>query len=234
MQTEEPYWMEKAYEEAIAKMDLGLVTRNLVCRDITKALIEKCMDEKGKFLDYGGGYGLFVRLMRDVGFDFYRHDIYCDNVFAKEFDLQNVNNDDNFELLTAFEVFEHLTNPMQEINNMVSLTNSIFFSTELPPPLKNVKCVGDWWYFAPETGQHVAFYSAKTLQVIADSLNMQLLTDGKSYHLLTKKKVNPLLFKYALYSCHVKNKLLGKYFNNKHSLLQHDSILIKQSITSIQ
>jgi hypothetical protein len=50
-----------------------------------------------------GGYGMFVRLMRDGGFDFHREDPLCDNLFAQGFDRQD---DGTFELVTAFEVFE--------------------------------------------------------------------------------------------------------------------------------
>ena len=41
----------------------------------------------GSIVDYGGGYGLLVRLMRNSGFDFYRYDPYCANFFAKGFEV---------------------------------------------------------------------------------------------------------------------------------------------------
>ncbi len=48
------------------------------------------------FLDYAGGYGVFTRLMRDIGFDFYWHDPYTQNLFANGFEkdiklIQNLN-----------------------------------------------------------------------------------------------------------------------------------------------
>ncbi|PKP59337.1 MAG: class I SAM-dependent methyltransferase [Candidatus Altiarchaeales archaeon HGW-Altiarchaeales-1] len=158
IQTEKPYWLNEAYSSAISSLDVGLVSRNLSFVPITASIIEKYFKVNGKFLDYGGGTGLFVRLMRDKGFDFYRQDIYCENLFAQNFDINDLDDKKiKFELLTAFEVFEHLKDPLIEIEKMFKLSDSILFSTELQP-LENVT-PDNWWYFVPETGQHISFYS---------------------------------------------------------------------------
>ena len=70
VQTEEPYWLEEAYNTPINDSDTGMIMRNLWLKNIAATLIYFLFDKKRKFLDYGGGYGVFVRLMRDVGFDF--------------------------------------------------------------------------------------------------------------------------------------------------------------------
>ena len=111
IQTETPYWLNEAYSSAIADTDIGYITRNLVNRNIVSSLINTAFNSKGRFLDYGGGYGLFVRLMRDAGYDFYRQDKFCNNLFAQQFDIKSFNTINlSFDLLTAFEVFEHLEN----------------------------------------------------------------------------------------------------------------------------
>ena len=70
VQTEHPHWLEEAYESSINDSDTGMIMRNLWHRNITATLIYFLFNNKGRFLDYGSGYGVFVRLMRDVGFDF--------------------------------------------------------------------------------------------------------------------------------------------------------------------
>lgn len=55
---------------------------------------------------------MLVRVTRDLGFDFYWHDKYCDNIFAKHF---VANRESRFALLTAFEVFENLVDLLSEI-----------------------------------------------------------------------------------------------------------------------
>src|SRR6187551_714050 len=105
VQTQEPYWLQEAYSSAITVQDIGLVSRNYLYAQICRSIIKLFFSRKTKFLDYGGGYGMFVRLMRDKGFDFYRYDTYCKNMFAEGFDDKG---ELDYELITAFEVFEHL------------------------------------------------------------------------------------------------------------------------------
>jgi hypothetical protein len=74
IQTETPYWLEEAYSKAIASSDIGYVGRNVRMARVTRALISLAFAANKRFVDYGGGYGMFVRLMRDAGFDFWRYD----------------------------------------------------------------------------------------------------------------------------------------------------------------
>lgn len=188
IQTEQPYWLNESYSSAIASTDIGLVSRNINFQNSTAWIIKNYFDYKAKFLDYAGGYGLFVRLMRDNGFDFYRQDIYCENHFAKYFDISENDNIVNFELVTAFEIFEHLVNPIEEISTIFEFSDSIIFSTELQPQIK-MHSTDDWWYFAKETGQHVSFYTTKSLEVIAKKMNCYFYSNDRNLHILTKKEL---------------------------------------------
>lgn len=96
-------------------------------------------------------------------------------------------------MLTAFEVFEHLVNPMDEIEKMLKLSNTIFFSTELIP--SHHPKPGEWWYFGLEHGQHISFYTLRTLDMIAKKFNLNLYSNGTSLHILTDKSLKiPLEF----------------------------------------
>jgi 2-polyprenyl-3-methyl-5-hydroxy-6-metoxy-1,4-benzoquinol methylase len=194
IQTEEPYWLEEAYSQAVSDLDVGLVSRNLMYSPSVENIIKQSFRHDAKFLDYGGGYGLFVRLMRDKGFDFYRQDVYCENLFAKNYDITDLQPSSNFEILTAFEVAEHLSNPLDEFRTMLKLSDNILFSTELQPS-QQLLSANDWWYFVPETGQHISLYSFKTLQHIAASLDCYLFSN-QSLHLFSRRNFskNPLLF----------------------------------------
>ncbi len=192
IQTEEPYWMGEAYSEAITKSDVGLVSRNIAFSRLSAALLCAFFDRKAKFLDYAGGYGLFVRLMRDAGFEFYWHDKFCANLFAKDLEARNLK-DDRYELITAIEVFEHLANPMDEISEMFRISKNILFSTELIPP--SLPKPGEWWYYGPEHGQHISFYTPTSLAVIADKFGVNLYTNRESLHLFSEKRISPFLFK---------------------------------------
>ena len=192
IQTETPYWLDEAYSEVINSSDLGMVARNLGLARICRALVTVFFNSNGKFVDYGGGYGLLVRLMRNSGFDFYRYDPLCANFFAKGFDV-DVEAKHSYELVTAFEVFEHLVHPLEDIERMLAFSRNILFGTKLVPP-HNPK-PGEWQYYGLEHGQHVSFYTKKSLSVIAENFHLHLHSCRESIHLLSEKMAfSPLLF----------------------------------------
>jgi hypothetical protein len=198
LQTEDPYWLDEAYKSAIGKADTGILRRNQLFAKRSSAIISHFFDANNKFLDFAGGYGIFVRMMRDIGFDFYWGDPYAQNLFAKEFEH---NKQYNYELITAFECFEHFTDPINQIQKMLELSENIIFSTRTfqgSPPKPT-----DWWYYSLDSGQHISFYSITTLKYLAEKFKMHLNSDNKAFHMLSKKKINNLWFGAILKMSHV-------------------------------
>lgn len=189
-QTEEPYWLAEAYESAIVATDVGIVRRNLVLATVTKAIIEAFLDHRRTFIDFGAGYGLLVRLLRDQGYDFRWTDKYAENLFARGFEAERGNGD--FELLTAFEVFEHLPLPVEAVSEMLTYSPNILFSTTLMP--ESLPGPQEWWYYALGGGQHVALYSRRSLEVLARRFNKNFYTDRRAIHLLTDRRLPAGLF----------------------------------------
>ncbi len=196
VQTGPAVWLNEAYRSAITSSDLGLVKRNLTFANVCSVLIPILFPTSHRFVDYGGGYGLFVRLMRDAGFDFFRYDPICQNLFAQGLDVE-LPAVPAFDLVTAFEVFEHLIDPLHEITTMLKFGYSIFFSTELIAATAPSPQV--WPYYGLDHGQHIAFYSMQTLQVIAEKFGLRLYTNGQSIHLLTDKNISHRCFRMLLH-----------------------------------
>ena len=192
LQTEDPFWLKEAYENSITEADTGILGRNIGLSRVTAILLTHVFGNRGQYLDYAGGYGILVRLMRDEGFDFFWTDKYCDNLFAKGYEY----NDEVIDLITCFEAFEHYANPIGTMEEMLAISPNVFFSTELiTRPVPELK---EWVYLGPEHGQHVTFYSVKTLQFIANRFHLNLYTNGLSLHLFTKRKINPWFFRILL------------------------------------
>lgn len=234
IQTEEAYWLQEAYSSAITKLDVGLVERNELLRNKIIPILEKYFNANNLFLDYAGGYGLFTRMMRDKGYNFYHTDTYCQNLFAEFFSLSDLEQNTKFELITAFEVFEHLPNPLEGIKDMLRYSDNLLFTTELQP--EGLNKIEDWWYFIPETGQHISLYTEKSLDFIAQKLGYNFYSDGINIHLFTKKILseNPFQSKNVPYLIKTMKRKVDRYFRKlypeRESLLQRDWQFIKDGL----
>ena len=193
VQTGEPFWLEEAYKIPINKSDTGMIMRNYWFSNVTATIIYFLFDHKVKFFDYSGGYGIFVRLMRDTGFDFYWQDKHTENLFARGFEFKDSENN-QVELLTCFEAFEHFAEPAAELEKLLSISRNILLSTEFipdPPPSPD-----DWWYYGSEHGQHIGFFQKKTFEYLANKHSLYFYTNGQNIHLLSEKRFPTPAFKW--------------------------------------
>lgn len=215
--TEEPYWLDEAYEHSICTIDIGYVARNLSLREDVLPIISEIEEKKG-FLDWGGGYGLFVRMMRDAGYKFFCYDKYTKNLFSEHFAINELEN--KYDAITCFEVFEHFAEPLYEIEKILKFADTIIFSTEL---LKDkYKSVDEWWYFTPESGQHISFYNQATLKKIAQKYKMQFYTNGTNLHIFSKFKMNECILKKSFVSRLISFLYRKLVLKTKESLLMKD------------
>jgi len=192
------------------------VRRNIVNANICRAIIHAFLNPEARFVDFGGGYGMFVRLMRDYGFDFYRVDKYCQNLFAKGFDLEEPVGE-SLELLTAFEVFEHFSNPSANFVELLKLSSNILCGTELIPAT-NPK-PEEWWYYGLDHGQHISFYTVQSLKHLANCNGLNLYTNKRNFHLFTKKIIPQPFFQLL---CRHQISTVFNLFNRRTSLIAED------------
>jgi hypothetical protein len=182
-QTEAPYWLNESYQSSLNLSDTGLMHRCERMSKITTSIISLFFNKKGRFLDFAGGLGLFTRTMRDIGLDFYWHDLYTKNEVARGFEGQL---GEKYDLVTSFESFEHFENPLEEIENLLKMSKSLLITTDLisiPAPLHK-----DWWYYASEHGQHIAFHSKKSCEFLAKKNGLKYY-NFKNVHFFTDKKL---------------------------------------------
>jgi hypothetical protein len=192
VQTEHPYWLERAYAESINDSDTGIMARNQNNVNIvliTLLVIGRLGD---RVVDFAGGYGILTRLLRDIGVTALWSDSFSKNLLARGFE----HNGEPAGLVTAFESFEHFVDPGKELDRMLAIAPNVLLSTEIiadPVPPFN-----QWWYYGREHGQHIGFYTLDTLRMLAERRNAHLVSDGHSYHLITKTRVNGTLWRWCL------------------------------------
>lgn len=228
VRTEEPTWLAEAYSRPIAAMDVGLLQRSLVLADVTE-LVVRFLPPNSRGLDWAGGYGVLTRLLRDRGILFHHHDPYTESIFA---DGLQGNPREQWRIITLFEVFEHLSNPMGDLVPLCMSSPVLLFTTELlpdPAPGPN-----EWWYYTLESGQHVTFYTIDSLAALAERLGMQFITDGKNVHAFYRRGALPRRARAAIRH-HRRARLLLPLLRRSRpidSLLQRDFELARASVTT--
>lgn len=224
--TEDPYWLNESYNEEIEFLDVGRVDRSINNRQVTSRVINNLNKGAGRFLDFGGGDGLFTRIMRDFGYDFHLFDPLSNNRYANFLEIEKLSRKNKYDMITSFEVFEHLQYPLKEIKKIFGSTDILLLSTECIP--EDEKISKDWWYLVPESGQHISFYSEKTFKYICNILNLEYFRCG-NYHLILKQKIKINPFKKSFID-KVINRLFQSFSTRRNSLVEKDFMYYKNKI----
>ncbi len=209
VQTEQPYWLDRAYANSVNDSDTGILARNLTNVHIVLSTLFAMGNLRLRVVDFAGGYGILTRLLRDYGVDVLWSDRYTDNLVARGFEY----NGESASLVTAFEAFEHFVNPGEELDKMLSIAPNVLLSTEIiadPVPRPD-----QWWYYGSDHGQHIGFYRVQTLRYLAESRGKHLLSDGRFFHLMTEKKLSPRIWRFYLSLRRITRVLARKRLKSK-------------------
>ncbi len=102
-----------------------------------------------------------VRLLRDIGIDAHLYDKYASNHYASGFSMSMV---EKYDMVTAFEVLEHLIKPSKELADLFDLQPTVVVASTM---LFNGQGA-DWSYLGPAKSEHVFFYSERALRLIGN------------------------------------------------------------------
>ena len=221
VQLAEPHWLEDAYTNAIAATDTGLVARNLTLAEHSHRVLHTMVNPNGKYVDFSGGTGLFVRLMRDRGMDFRWTDPYCENIHALGFEYDH-EVPEALDAVTAFEVIEHMPDPDELIDFVTRHCpqRTLLFTTELHSgDVPN----NDWWYYAFDLGQHISFFCEKSLRALAERHGLQFVSH-RGLHMFSAQSINARKFERCVRHWTRRFRRIGRL---KVSLTQsdHDQML---------
>jgi hypothetical protein len=222
-------WIKGSFSDELNSLDLGSVGRVLLACDFLSEFINSEKLTNATFLDYGGGYGLQTRIMRDRGFNFKNFDPHTQPLFSKFFTGEPSG---RYDLVSLIEVSLHFENPVAEFTKLMELGDYLVFTSVVPD-----KDFGpDWWYITGESGQHIAFYPLRSLKEIANQSGVLFSSDGKLFHVFHKKPLRIktrillrsryLIFAFAV----IRNAAIYfmKALGRNKSLLQQDQELAKK------
>jgi hypothetical protein len=111
-----------------------------------------------RHLDYGGGNGLLSSVLQDAGWDSQTYDPFVDRDVA----LASLG---RFDLVTAYEVFEHVPDVevlIDTLSSLVSEDGVVLFSTLISDGSIAPRQRLTWWYASPRNG-HISLFSRDSL-----------------------------------------------------------------------
>jgi hypothetical protein len=218
--TEEPHWLDEAYSTAMALTDTGVLVRSMQITSILTffAWLSGLVHLRG--IDIGGGHGLLVRFLRDAGLDHYWSDPIAENLFAKGFDASP---EVDYGLMTVIEVLEHVYNPVDFLLSSTSRyrPQCIIATTQLLP------CAvppHDWNYYQFSTGQHIGFFSERSLGVLAERIGYRFTTK-RGLHVFSNNPRHHALLPIATSRLHrIARPMLTRVLKSR-TLPDHDALV---------
>jgi len=173
-------WGPEDFRRYIYNADYGLVDPDYAeARPVGNARLVAesfaASREGMRILDYGGGLGLLAERLRERGF---RAETY--DPFSEFRELP----EGRFDLVTCFEVMEHVPRPRETVAAMAGLLRdegAILFSTLVQP--RDFARVGlGWWYAAPRNG-HISLYSTAALARLFGEVGMKVVSFSEAVHM---------------------------------------------------
>ena len=189
VQVDNPKWIDESHSKAISNLDTGLVTRCVSAGRMISTLLFLEGKKQSKGIDWGGGTGLLTRLLRDQGFDVKSYDKYASADHAEGFEANLEEAEEAATFVLSIECFEHLVNPIDAFKSVTRKKDYFIFTTEIintPPP---DPAMASWWYFLPESGQHITFASRKGLDEFCKALGFENYKRFGSLHVMSKTKM---------------------------------------------
>ena len=189
VQAGNPVWIERAHSKAISNLDTGLVSRCLSASRLTATLLFLEGRKAAKGIDWGGGTGLLTRFLRDQGFQVRSYDKYAKAEHAEGFEATLEEAEEAATFITSVECFEHLVNPIDAYKKVTSKKEYFIFTTEIidtPPPDPAEKM---WWYFVPESGQHITFASKQGLDEFRKIVGFDHYVRFGSLHVMSRAQL---------------------------------------------
>ncbi len=136
-----------------------------------------------RHLDYGGGAGLLSTLLGESGW----HSTSYDPFFDRSIQLSKLG---SFQLITCYEVFEHVPDVNGLARNLSSLLADdglILFSTLVSDgELRRGQPVS-WWYASPRNG-HISLYSASSLNALAKKHGFGVASFSPGMHVFWRQQ----------------------------------------------
>ena len=134
-----------------------------------------------RHLDYGGGNGVLSSELFAAGWDSTSYDPFVDGPIRADMG--------RFNLVTSFEVFEHVPDVnalIETLSELVADDGMVLFSTLLSDGnlVRNQRI--QWWYASPRNG-HISLHSRQSLAMLGRKADFDLVSFSPNLHAFWRK-----------------------------------------------
>jgi SAM-dependent methyltransferase len=137
-----------------------------------------------RHLDYGGGNGMLSDLLKQAGWQSSCYDPFVNT----DVDIATLG---KFNLITAFEVFEHVPDVndlMSRLNSLLDNDGIVMFSTLISDGQIKPNQRISWWYASPRNG-HISLFSQNSLATLAKKYNFNVGSFSPGMHMLFRDNI---------------------------------------------
>lgn len=134
-----------------------------------------------RHLDYGGGNGVLSSELFAAGWDSTSYDPFVDGPLRDDHG--------KFNLVTSFEVFEHVPDVNYLISTLSSLIDEdgmLLFSTLVSDGILARNQRMQWWYASPRNG-HISLHSRRSLALLGEKEGFELASFSQDLHAFWRK-----------------------------------------------
>ncbi|HKL13630.1 MAG TPA: class I SAM-dependent methyltransferase [Halanaerobiales bacterium] len=147
-------------------------------KEFIKKLFIEHLDEINEVLEYGCGPGpVLADILENKGLNVTKYDPF----FYPDLKFQ----DQQYDLITSTEVFEHFQDPKEEITKLIKLMKPNAYLAVMTSFHNQIDHFKDWWYRRDST--HITFYNLNTFKYIENNYPLQIIKTDCEKSILMKK-----------------------------------------------
>ena len=175
-------WTEHVYNDGYAGVDPEFAAIRPAIDAMAVQSYFADMRASAVGLDFGGGNGRTAALLRTAGWAFD-----CFDPFGT--DELHVDRLGRYNLCTAFEVLEHLTDPAASLGTLLGKATDgpliVLIGTALTDGQVTEAHRLSWHYAGPRNG-HISLYSRRSLQLLAGRFGLDYSNVSPSTHIMSR------------------------------------------------